>query len=321
MTITPHPELQQIVREETDDGREVVQFMKQAMNGLFPNFTPQHQLMAGRVLAILCIEQGIEFVESVRKPSVPRTRDSAQRRVIGDEIDAALSAAEKEIAGYVKKLTGGGRRMIRFLMEAMEGGIKSFSPSLRIAAGKELIGYAYPIFVPARSRDDKPKTAASSEPSPTSPGAACARSGRRVRRTSPPHVRRQVLPERPEHKRLHSPQNSGKVQRSRSPTRRGAQAVAGKRGLPQSPMPHHQTGTLPCMVRQDSGPVPAPTFRPLLPTTRTTGGTTRTGSYARRACAPKTTSHVPAPQSPGTRKTPDGGMARKFPSPLMGSQA
>ena len=151
--MTLHPELQQIVREETDDGREVVRFMKQAMIGLFPNFTPQHQLMAGRVLAILCIEQGIEFVESVRKPSVPRTRDSAQRRVIGDEIDAALSAAEEEIAGYVKKLTGGGRRMIRFLIEAMEGGIKSFSPSLRIAAGKELIGYAFPIFVPARRKD------------------------------------------------------------------------------------------------------------------------------------------------------------------------
>ena len=166
--MTLHPELQQIVREETDNGREVVQFMKQAMNGLFPNFTPQHQLMAGRVLAILCIEQGIEFVESVRKPSVPRTRDSAQRRVVGDEIDAALSAAEKEIAGYVKKLTGGGRRMIRFLIEAMEGGVKSFSPSLRIAAGKELIGYAYPIFVPARARDPKSKPVASSEPSPTS---------------------------------------------------------------------------------------------------------------------------------------------------------
>ena len=167
--MTLHPELQQIVREETDNGREVVRFMKQAMNGLFPNFTPKHQLMAGRVLAILCIEQGIEFVESVKKPSVPRTRDSAQRRTVNDEIDANLSAAENEIAGYVRKLTGGGRRMIKFLLEAMEGGIKSFSPSLRIAAGKELIGYAFPIFVPVRPRDAKPTTAASSEPSSTPP--------------------------------------------------------------------------------------------------------------------------------------------------------
>ena len=165
--MTLHSELQQIVREETDNGREVVRFMKQAMNGLFPDFTPQHQLMAGRVLAILCIEQGIEFVESARKPSPPRTRDSAQRKVIGNEIDAALSAAEKEIAGYVKKLTGGGRRMIRFLIEAMEGGIKSFSPSLRIAAGKELIGYAFPIFVHARPKGSGTGTASASEPPPT----------------------------------------------------------------------------------------------------------------------------------------------------------
>ena len=118
--------------------------------------------MAGRVLAILCIEQGIEFVESVKKPSVPRTRGSAQRKVIEDEIDTALSAAQEEISGYVKKLTGGGPRMIRFLIEAMEGGIKSFSPSLRIAAGKELIGYAFPIFVPTSRKGAKPRTAARS---------------------------------------------------------------------------------------------------------------------------------------------------------------
>ena len=78
--MTLHPDLHQIVREETDNGREVVRFMKQAMNGLFPNFTPKHQLMAGRVLAILCIEQGIEFVESVKKPSSPglETQPSAE---------------------------------------------------------------------------------------------------------------------------------------------------------------------------------------------------------------------------------------------------
>ena len=40
--MTPYPELQQIVGEETDNGRDVVRFMKEAMNGLFPRFTPQH---------------------------------------------------------------------------------------------------------------------------------------------------------------------------------------------------------------------------------------------------------------------------------------
>ncbi len=164
MTTTQYPELQTIVREETDDGRTVVRFMQCAMDGRFPGFTPTHQIMAGRVLAILCIEQGIEFVESIKKPAVPKTRDSAQRRVVDDEADAALSAAQREIAGYVRKLAGGGRRMIKFLLEAMEGALKSFSPSLRIAAGKELIGYAFPIFAPSRPRESgsepRPKTQA-----------------------------------------------------------------------------------------------------------------------------------------------------------------
>ena len=169
--MTPYPELQQIIREETDNGRGIVRFLFQAMQGEFLNFTPKHQLMAGRVLAILGVEQGIEFVESMKKPSVPRTRDSAQRRVVEDEVDAAISAAQKEIAGYVKRLTGGGRRMIRFLIEAMDGGLKSFSPSLRIAAGKELIGYAFPIFVPARRKSAKTGTAVASEPTPAARSA------------------------------------------------------------------------------------------------------------------------------------------------------
>ena len=160
MTTTLYPELQTIVREEPDDGRTVVRFMQRAMDGRFPGFTPTHQIMAGRVLAILCIEQGIEFVESIKKPAVPKTRDSAQRRVIDDEADSALTAAQREIAEYVRKLAGGGRRMIKFLLEAMEGALESFSPSLRIAAGKELIGYAFPIFAPSRPRKS------GSEPSP-----------------------------------------------------------------------------------------------------------------------------------------------------------
>ena len=163
MTTAAYPELQQIVREETDDGRTVVRFMQRAMDGRFPGFTPTHQIMAGRVLAILCIEQGIEFIESIKKPAVPKTRDSAQRRVIDDEIDITLTAAQREIAGYVRKLAGGGRRMIKFLLEAMEGALKSFSPSLRIAAGKELIGYAFPIFASSRRKTVKP------EPRPAAP--------------------------------------------------------------------------------------------------------------------------------------------------------
>ena len=157
MTTTPYPELQQIILEETDNGRGIVRFLFQAMQGEFLNFTPNHQLMAGRVLAILGVEQGIEFVEANRNPRVPG--DSAQRRGSRDEAESQLSAAERELADYARKVSNNGRRMVRFFLEAMDGVIKSFRPSLRIAAAKELIGYGFPLLTPnLRRKTATPRT-------------------------------------------------------------------------------------------------------------------------------------------------------------------
>ncbi len=158
--MTPYPELQQIIREETDNGRKIVRFLTQAMEGEFDRFTPQHQLMAGRVLAIIGVEQGIEFVEANKPPSLPR--DSIQRRIDPDELDSDLSAAERELIGYARKMTRNGRKTIRFFLDAMNGIIKSFSPSIRIAAAKELIGCAFPLLAKAKRRKTttpKPQTA------------------------------------------------------------------------------------------------------------------------------------------------------------------
>ncbi len=171
--MTPYPELQQIIREETDNGRGIVRFLFLAMEGEFANFTPGHQLMASRVLAILGIEQGIQFVEANRKPRAPR--DSAQRRIV-DDVEAQLSAAELELADYTKKFTRSGRNMIRFFLDAMNGLIKSFSPSLRIAAAKELLGHGFPLLAPSRRRKavaPKPQPQAQvspeSRPAPSQP--------------------------------------------------------------------------------------------------------------------------------------------------------
>ncbi len=169
---TPYPELQQIIREETDDGRGIVRFLYKAMEGDFHNFTPTHRIMAGRVLGILGVEQGIEFVEANKKPKVPR--DSAQRKYAEDEADAELTAAERELSDYTKRVSKNGRRMVRFFLDAMDGLIKSFRPSLRIAAAKELLGYGFPLLSPARRRKTskpRPQTAA---PQPSASSATVA---------------------------------------------------------------------------------------------------------------------------------------------------
>ncbi len=159
--MTPYPELQQIIKDETDNGRGIVRFLFKAMRGEFSDFTPNHQLMAGRVLAIIGVEQGIEFVEANRPPSLPR--NTPQRRIL-DETDATLTAAERELADYTQKMSRSGRKMIRFFLDAMNGLVESFRPSLRIAAAKELIGCAFPLLAPTR----RPRTAApGAQPAPT----------------------------------------------------------------------------------------------------------------------------------------------------------
>ena len=148
--MTPYPELQQIIKEETDNGRGIVRFLFKAMWGEFDNFTPQRQLMAGRALAIIGVEQGVRFVDANKPPTLPR--NTPQRRIAEDELDAKLSAAERQLIGYARKTTRGGQKMVRFFLDAMNGVIKSFSPSLRIAAAKELIGCAFPPLAPASRR-------------------------------------------------------------------------------------------------------------------------------------------------------------------------
>ena len=60
--------------------------------------------------------------------------------------------------------------MVRFFLDAMNGAIKSFSPSLRIAAAKELIGCAFPLL----TRVKRPRTAAPKPAQPTQTDEAAA---------------------------------------------------------------------------------------------------------------------------------------------------
>ena len=137
----------------------------------FNNFTPQHQLMAGRALAIIGVEQGVQFVDANRPPSLPR--NTPQQRIVEDELDARLSAAERELVGYARKTTRGGRKMVRFFLDAMNGVIKSFSPSLRIAAAKGTHRLRLSPAHPCQTTQDRGSQAGDSE---------TARPGRRGRR-------------------------------------------------------------------------------------------------------------------------------------------
>ena len=124
----PRP-LADIIREETDDGRLVVRFLIDVMQGKVDDSKPCHRLDAARQLLNLgfhgarSVIQSASQSASVRAPSRARTK----------------SRLDEGIADIIKLETSDGRDAVRFLVDVMQGNLGDFKPHHRIAAAKELL--------------------------------------------------------------------------------------------------------------------------------------------------------------------------------------
>ena len=123
------PTLAEIVREETDDGRLVVRFLIDIMQGRIDESKPCHRLDAARQLLNLgfngaqTVIQSVSQSASVRAPSRARTN----------------SRLDEGLADIIKLETSDGKDAVRFLVDVMQGNLKDFKPHHRIAAAKELL--------------------------------------------------------------------------------------------------------------------------------------------------------------------------------------
>ncbi len=121
--------LADIIREETDDGRLVVRFLIDVMQGKVDDSKPCHRLDAARQLLNLGFEGAHAVIQSasqsasVRAPSRARTNS---RLVEG-------------LADIIKLETSDGRDAVRFLVDVMQGNLKDFKPHHRLSAAKELL--------------------------------------------------------------------------------------------------------------------------------------------------------------------------------------
>ncbi len=127
---TEHP-LAAIVREKTDGGSLIVQFLINTMQGKLENSKPCHQLDAARQLINIGFKDAKTFIQNHTRPA--RTRTAAASRANGD------SRFATELAEIVREETDGGRTTVQFLVDVMQGELKGFKPSHRIAASKELL--------------------------------------------------------------------------------------------------------------------------------------------------------------------------------------
>ena len=121
--------LADIVREVTDDGRLIVQFLFDMMQGKIEESTPWHQLEASRQLAKLGFKEAQTVIQSA----------SRSARVRAPSPTPDNSGPNQELADIIKLETSDGRDAVRFLVDVMQGNLNDFKPCHRIAAATELL--------------------------------------------------------------------------------------------------------------------------------------------------------------------------------------
>ena len=121
--------LADIIRQETNDGRLVVRFLIDIMQGKIDDSKPCHRLDAARQLLNL----GFDGARGVIQPASQSAGLRAPSSTPGN------SRFDQGIADIIKLETSDGRDAVRFLVDVMQGNLGDFKPHHRIAAAKELL--------------------------------------------------------------------------------------------------------------------------------------------------------------------------------------
>ena len=136
-------DLASIVHEETDDGRLIVRFLVDAMQGRLQGSKPCHRLDACRQLVALGFEEA--------RDHIPDTTGAARRNGAqthhASNIPASLDRVDRvdrKLAELIRKETDDGRAAVRFLVDVMQGSLDGFKPHHRLAAAKELLRRGFP---------------------------------------------------------------------------------------------------------------------------------------------------------------------------------
>ena len=148
--------LADIIAQETEDGRLIVQFLVSAMEGELTDFQPCHRIDAARLLVKLGFDQAQAAIDHAnaqraRSAAAPRQRDSRSQpqpqpqRQAESESQSATNSIRAQLAQIVREETGDGYITVQFLIDAMQGEFPDFKPCHRLSAAKELLqrGFDY----------------------------------------------------------------------------------------------------------------------------------------------------------------------------------
>ena len=132
-----------IIRDRTNDGITVVDFLIEVMQDERDGFKICHRLDAAKLLTkygcackspVAERDEAIDFI--LDNPPEPSRRRAGSGASNESEFDTAL-------AKVIRESTDDGRSVCRFLINVMDGELKAFKPHHRIAAARELLNRGF----------------------------------------------------------------------------------------------------------------------------------------------------------------------------------
>ena len=140
-----YPALADIVREETEGGRQIVRFYMRVADGTLDDFQDRHRMTAARrldkIAPGLVDEYLRKYAGSTRRG---RALQSAVKRAQaggGDHTPRPISVFQRRLATVARNETGDGEAIVHFISDVMYGTITGFKPYHRLEAATELAGY------------------------------------------------------------------------------------------------------------------------------------------------------------------------------------
>ena len=119
----------QFIRDNTDDGRDIIRFLIDVMNGSLAGSKLCHRLTAARLLVTYERADASDFIVD-NSPGAERS----------DEMWATIDPG---LSTLIKVRTDDGRVICMFLIDVMEGRIKSANAGHRVSATRELLNRAF----------------------------------------------------------------------------------------------------------------------------------------------------------------------------------
>ena len=140
-----YPALADIVREETEGGRQIVRFYMRVADGTLDDFQDRHRMTAARrldkIAPGLVDEYLRKYAGSTRRG---RALSSTVKRAQAEGRDHAprpISVFQRRLATVARDETGDGKAIVDFISDVMYGTITGFKPYHRLEAATELAGY------------------------------------------------------------------------------------------------------------------------------------------------------------------------------------